>query len=120
MAGPFKLRTATNQAVGIDGIITMFVRIGDYRVRAWFAVVHNVGVDKHLGTSFIDNCTRNIFWSNQKKVSLHSRPESIQPSLRKVRLIFLDTFVLNTESAYVANWNDVDNDKRKEQFHHLG
>lgn len=49
------LRTATEQAVHVDSIIPMFLRIGDLRSRFWFEFVENLAFDVLLGTSFIDH-----------------------------------------------------------------
>lgn len=50
------LKRSTKQAINIDSIIQVFVRIGDVYVRLWFGVVRNLSVDVLLGTSFIFRC----------------------------------------------------------------
>lgn len=90
-----QLRTATREHVNVEGVIPMFVRIGDLRVRAWFGVVENLAVDILVGTSFIDRCIRGIFPTERKIVPWHSRPVSILTSSSNIsskfpRVEFLD------------------------------
>lgn len=61
--------TATKQAVIIDAIIPMFVRISDLCVRAWLEIVESVAFDVLLGTSFIDRCIWGVFPSECNIVS---------------------------------------------------
>lgn len=60
-ADPSNLRMVTKQSVHIDGIILMFVRTGDFRVRAWFEVVEKLAVDVVFGTLFIYRCIGGIY-----------------------------------------------------------
>lgn len=50
-----KLRVASRQVVNIEGIVPLFISIGDLRVGSWSAVLQNLAVDVMFVTSFIDN-----------------------------------------------------------------
>lgn len=73
--------TVTNPAAHIEGIVTLFVRIGDLSVRSGLGVVKNLDVYVDLGPSFISRCIRGIFQSERKVVPWHIRvwPEENTP-----------------------------------------
>lgn len=95
----------------------MFVRIGDFCVRAWFGVVDNLAIDVLLGKSFNVRCIRGIFPSEGKVVTWNSRSISILSSLLSVISLFSDTSVLNVKSAHTTKSNHVYHDKEEEKFH---
>lgn len=86
-----RLRTANGKVVSVEGIMHLYVRMGDLRVRSWFGVVENLVIDVLLGTSFMYRCIRRIFPSEQKIVSLHSRPLANISTQRIVNTITADT-----------------------------
>lgn len=42
------LRNATGQAVSIQGLISLHIRVRDLQARAWIGIVENLAVDLHL------------------------------------------------------------------------
>lgn len=87
-----RLHTVTKQAVHINGIVTMFERIGDLRVRSWFRVFEIIPVGVLLGTSFIYRCTRGIFPIKSKVVSCHSHLLSRLSAFPNGKFDFLQCF----------------------------
>jgi len=74
------LIAATRQAVSIEGVILLHVRVGELRVRVWFGVVSKLAVPALLGTSFIDSFIRAILPLDRKILPLHSPPVAILDS----------------------------------------
>lgn len=72
-----RLRTATKKPISLDGIILLFIRIGDFSVREWFGIVGNLALDILLGTSFIYRHIRGVFSSERKVVPWNSSLASI-------------------------------------------
>lgn len=54
--GPVICPMVPKEAGNIDGIISMFVRIGGLRVGALFGAVEKLAIDVLLGTFFADCC----------------------------------------------------------------
>lgn len=85
------LHTLNCEVVSVDGIVPLFVHLGDLRVCTWFGVVDNLAVNLLLGTSFIDPCIGEIFPTERKVVPRHSRPVAITSTQKKVNKITADT-----------------------------
>lgn len=54
------LRTATNQAVPVQGFIYVQICMRDFHARAWFGIVEYLAMLLLLGTSHINQCIRGI------------------------------------------------------------
>lgn len=63
--------------MSVEGVVPLFVHIGDLRVWAWFGIVEMLVVDALLGTSFIDQYIHGIFPTERKFVPWSSKPMEI-------------------------------------------
>lgn len=104
---PFILTYARQkeQAIHIECIIPMFLKIVDLRLRDWSGLVENFGVDVLLGPSFFNYSIRNIFPSEHKMVLLYKCPASILSSFTTVSSLFSHTSVLNLETLLASRSN---------------
>lgn len=82
------VRTATNQALPVQGFIFLQVCKRDLLLQAWFCIEGNLVMDLKLWTSYIFQCICGILPAEQKVVPMHSCPVAILTSLLKVMLFF--------------------------------
>ena len=75
-----KLTSASRNAMNLVGVLPLFIRMGDLKVRVWFGVVENLAVPVLLGTSYIDRFVQGIFPQERKVVPNDSRPVAILSS----------------------------------------
>lgn len=104
-------------ATKTDRIILVIVRIGDFRVCAWFRVVDNISIDVVLGPSFIDCCIADVFQTEQKVVPWQSLSALTLFCLRMESFLFSETYILKVKSAHASKWNGVYHSKGEEEFH---
>lgn len=68
------LRISNSKFVNVEGIVPLFIQIGDLLVRTWFGTVASLSVDVLIRTSFIYQCIRWIFPTERKLVPWQSKP----------------------------------------------
>lgn len=78
------LKTAPEQAVLVQGVISLHVFIENLHARTWLGIVENFAVDLLLGTSFIDRCIHGTLSTEGKIGRIHSRAVEILKSFSKV------------------------------------
>lgn len=69
--------TGMEDPLNMEETIILQPRLGDLRVRVWFAVVHSLAGKLLLGTSFMDRFTRKFSPIECKAVPWRSHPQAI-------------------------------------------
>lgn len=77
------LVAATKEAMVLQEMILLCVRLGDLEVRAWFGVVDRLAVRLLLGTSFIDRFVKAIFPQDKCLLPMQSKPVAIIDEVTK-------------------------------------
>lgn len=72
-----RLTSASKQKIPLVGVITIFVQIGDLKVRVWFGVIDELDLPAIFGTYFIENFIKSIFPAERKIVPHHYRDIAI-------------------------------------------
>lgn len=93
-----QLRTVNRKVDSTEGIVPLFISIGDLLVRAWFRIVGNPTVDVLLEKSFINRCIRSIFPIKRNVDPWHSRPVANISTKSANILIWADNTVFKGHS----------------------
>lgn len=80
-------QTGKSVVVNIEGLLLLFIRIGDLCVRAWFVIFKNLAVDVLFVSSFIDTCVCGIFPPEYKSVPCLLRPVAVISTKAAISLI---------------------------------
>lgn len=105
---PLQLWTNNCEILNIEGIVLLFITIGDLRVRALLVIFEILVVDILLRTSSTDQYIRSIFWTERKVMFWRSGSMVTISTKESINSIYTDITVFNeiTEPLNYASKED--------------
>lgn len=100
-----RLCTAQGRPLRLDGLIILYLCLGDFCILVWFRIASHLALDILLGTVFIDRSMFKIFPIERKVELRNSQPVAIvacKPRDTEVNVVDSCTLEL-TESEQVVN-----------------